>query len=82
VAEGRTTALAIDYSLRHWMARTRHLDDGNVPTSNNHVENLIRPWAMGRKARLVAVSELAGQRAAVVMNLLQSVRMNGHEPKA
>ena len=36
---------------------------------NSHIENLMRPWAMGRKAWLFAVSELAGRRATVVMSL-------------
>ena len=33
-----------------------------------------------RKAWLFAGSELAGQRAAVVMTLVQSAKMNGHDP--
>ncbi len=37
---------------------------------------------MGRKNWLFAGSELAGQRAAIVMSLLQSARMHGHEPLA
>lgn len=36
--------------------------------------------AMGRKAWLFAGSELAGQRAAIVMSLVQSARLYGHEP--
>ena len=38
--------------------------------------------AMGRKAWLFAGSELAGQRAAVVMSLVQSAKLNGHSPWA
>jgi len=34
---------------------------------------------MGRKAWLFAGSELAGKRAAVVMSLVQSAKMNGHD---
>ena len=82
VPEGSATAKAIDYSLNHWAALTRHLHDGDVPVDNNHLENLIRPWAMGRKAWLFAGSALAGQRAAIVMSLVQSAKLNGHEPWA
>jgi transposase len=82
VAEGGATAKAIDYSLNHWQALSRNLHDGAVPVDNNHLENLVRPWAMGRKAWLFAGSELAGQRAAIVMSLVQSARLNGHEPWA
>jgi transposase len=82
VPDGSAIANVIDYSLNRWTALTAYLFDGNVPIDNNHVENLMRPWAMGRKAWLFAGSELAGQRAAVVMSLVQSAKMQGHEPWA
>lgn len=82
VADGGATARAIDYSLNHWQALTRNLHDGNVPISNNHLENLMNPWAMGRRALLFAGSELAGKRAAIVMSLVQSAKLNGHDPWA
>lgn len=82
VPEGSAIAGAIDYSLKRWTALTAYLLDGNVAIDNNHIENLMRPWAMGRKAWLFAGSELAGQRAAVVMSLVQSAKMHGHDPWA
>ena len=42
----------------------------------------MRPWAMGRKAWLFCGSELAGQRAAMVMSLVQSAKLSGHDPWA
>jgi transposase len=80
VPDGSAIAGAIDYSLNAWPALTRHLDDGAVPIDNNHIERQIKPWAMGRKNWLFAGSELAGQRAAVVMSLVQSAKLNGHDP--
>ena len=82
VPDGSATAKALDYSLRHWTALTRNLLDGDVPVDNNHLENQIRPWAMGRRAWLFTGSELAGQRAAVVMSLVHSAKLNGHHPHA
>ena len=82
VPEGGATAKAIAYSLNRWDALTAYLDNGAVQIDNNHIENLVRPWAMGRKAWLFAGSELAGQRAAVVMSLLQSAKLHGHDPWA
>lgn len=82
VADGGSTAAAIDYALKHWTALTHHLEDGAVPIDNNHLERQIKPWAMGRKAWMFVGSELAGQRAAVVMSLVQSARMCGREPWA
>jgi transposase len=51
-----------------------------VPIDNNRVENQIRPWALGRSNWLFAGSLRSGQRAAAVMSLIQSARLNGHDP--
>jgi transposase len=82
VPDGGSIAAAIDYSLSSWDALTRHLEDGAVPIDNNFIERQIKPWAMGRKAWLFCGSELAGQRAAVVMSLVQSAKLSGHDPWA
>lgn len=49
---------------------------------NNWIENQIRPIAIGRNNWLFAGSLRAGQRAAAVMSLVQSARMNGHDTYA
>ena len=82
VPEGSATAKALDYSLKRWVALTRYLDDGAVPIDNNAVENQIRPWALGRSNWLFAGSLRSGKRAAAIMSLIQSARMNGHDPYA
>ena len=82
VPDGSAIAKAINYSLNHWGGLGRYLLDGDVPIDNNHVENRIRPWALGRRNWLFIGSQLAGERAAVVMSLLQSAKLNGHEPWA
>jgi transposase len=80
VPDGGGIAAALDYSLRRWNALGRFLADGAVSVDNNHIENLVRPWAVGRKAWLFAGSELAGKRAAMVMSLVQSAKLHGHDP--
>jgi hypothetical protein len=82
VPEGSATAKAILYSLRRWSALTRYLDSGALPIDNNWVENRIRPIALGRNNWLFAGSPRAGRRAAVIMSLTQSARLNGHDPYA
>lgn len=82
VPEGSATARAIDYSLRRWQALTRFLDNGQLPIDNNWIENQMRPVALGRKNWLFAGSLRAGQRAAAVMSLIQSAKLNGHDPHA
>jgi transposase len=80
VPDGGGIAAALDYSLRRWNALGRFLADGDVSVDNNHIENLMRPWALGRKSWLFAGSELAGKRAAMVMSLVQSAKLHGHDP--
>jgi transposase len=82
VSEGSAIAKALDYSLRRWAALVRYLDDPRVPIDNNWCENQIRPIAIGKKNWLFAGSLRAGKRAAAVMSLVQSARLNGHDPYA
>jgi len=82
VPNGSGIARAIDYSLKRWAALTHYVGDGRVPIDNNWIENQIRPIALGRKNWLFAGSLRAGQRAAAIMSLIQSARLNGHEPFA
>jgi transposase len=80
VPDGSATAKAIEYSLNRWAALTRYIADGDLPCDNNWVENQIRPIALGRNNWLFAGSLRAGKRAAAVMSLVHSARLNGHEP--
>jgi hypothetical protein len=80
VPPGTATAKALDYSLNRWAALTRYLDDARLPIDNNHDEQQIRPWATGRKNWLFAGTLAAGQRAAAITSLIQSAKLNGHDP--
>lgn len=82
VLGGSKIAEAIDYSLNAWDSLTLHLDDGAVVIDNNLIERQIKPWKLGAKNWLFAGSALAGQRAAVVMSLVQSAKLNGLDPWA
>jgi len=82
ITPGSATARAIDYTLRRWVALTRFIEDGQLPVDNNHIENQIRPIAVGRNNWLFAGSLRAGKRAAAVMSLIQSAKLNGHDPYA
>ena len=82
VPDGSATAKAIDYSLNRWAALVRYIDNGMLPADNNWVENQIRPIALGRSNWLFAGSLRAGQRAAAIMSLVHSARLNGLDPYA
>lgn len=71
---------AIDYALRRWTALMRYLNDGTYPIDNNPVENAIRPITLGRKNWLFAGTESAGRRAAAILSLIESAKLNGHDP--
>jgi len=70
ITDGSATARALDYSLKRWTALTRFAGDGRLPVDNNHIENQIRPIAIGRNNWLFAGSLRAGKRAAAVMSLI------------
>ncbi|KPY78062.1 Transposase, partial [Pseudomonas syringae pv. spinaceae] len=80
VPEGSAISRALDYSLKRWTALSCYLDDGAVPIDNNWCENQIKPWALGRKNWLFAGSLRSGKRAAAILSLIQSARLNGHDP--
>ena len=61
---------------------SRFLDDGSMPFDNNRCERAIRPVVMGRSNWLFAGSLAAGVRAAQIMSLLETAKMNGLEPHA
>ena len=82
ITDGSATAKALDYSLKRWAALTRFVDDGRLPVDNNWIENQIRPIAIGRSNWLFAGSLRAGKRAAAVMSLIRSAKLNGHDPYA
>lgn len=82
VPHGSSIAKAIDYSLRRWTALSHYVTDAQVPIDNNCAENRMRPIAIGRKNWLFAGSLRAGERAAAVMSLIQSAKLNGIDPLA
>jgi transposase len=82
LAKADITAKAIDYSLSNWTALIRFLADGDVPIDNNAAENAVRPLAVGRKNWLFVGSQQAGERAGNVLSLIESAKLNGHDPWA
>ena len=71
---------AIDYTLKHWEALTRFMDDGTLEIDNNLIENAIRPSALGKKNFLFIGHPEAGERSAVIYTLLGSCRRHGLNP--
>jgi transposase len=75
-------AKAFDYMLKRVDAFTRFLDDGRICISNNAAERALRGIALGRKAWLFAGSDRGGERAAVMLTLIQTAKLNDVDPQA
>ena len=79
---GRALHKAIAYALSHRVELSRFLEDGAVPLDNNVCERAIKNVVLGRKSWLFAGSQMAGERAAQIMSLLETAKRNGLEPHA
>jgi transposase len=75
-------AKAMDYMLKRVDAFTRFLDDGRICISNNAAERALRGIALGRRAWLFAGSDGGGERAAVMLTLIQTAKLNDVDPQA
>ena len=75
-------AKAIDYMLTRWPSFTRFLDDGRVCLTNNAAERALRGLALGRKSWLFAGSERGAERAALMVTLIGTAKLNDVDPQA
>ena len=75
-------AKAMDYMLKRIDAFTRFLEDGRICLSNNAAERALRGIALGRKSWLFAGSDRGGERAAIMLTLIQTAKLNNVDPQA
>jgi len=75
-----TLAKAMRYTLSHWKGLIVYLDDGRVEIDNNTIERLHRLVATIRKNSLFAGAESGARSWAIFVSLIQSARLNGHDP--
>ncbi|WP_152967199.1 transposase, partial [Citrobacter sp. CtB7.12] len=80
--ESSALGKAIAYVLKRRESLSRFLEDGSLPLDNNRCERAIRPVVMGHTNWLFAGSVAAGERAARIMSLLETAKMNGLDPHA
>jgi len=76
------TAKAISYSLNHWAAFARFLDDGRICLSNNAAERALRGIAIGRRNWTFCGSDAGGHRAAAIYTLIETAKLNDVDPQA
>jgi hypothetical protein len=75
-------AKAMDYMLTRLDDFTRFLEDGRICLTNNAAERSLRGIALGRKSWLFAGSDRGGERAAVMLTLIQTCQLNNVDPQA
>ncbi|HVQ70535.1 MAG TPA: IS66 family transposase [Bradyrhizobium sp.] len=75
-------AKAMNYILKRIDVFTRFLEDGRICLSNNAAERQLRGIALGRKSWLFAGSDRGGERAAVMLTLIQTARLNDVDPQS
>ncbi len=67
---------AFTYALNQWCYLINYIDHGEAQISNCLVENLIRPFAIGRRNWLFVGNERGGKVAALLYSLIQSCIIN------
>ena len=76
------TGQALGYLAAQWPKLVRFLDDGRIPMDTNAVENAIRPFVVGRKNWLFAVTPQGARASANLYSLLETAKANGLHPYA
>jgi transposase len=72
----------INYMLNRWEGFARFTQDGRICATNNAAERALRGLALGRKAWLFAGSDRGAERAAIMLTLIMTARLNSVDPKA
>jgi transposase len=75
-------AKAMDYMLKRIDVFTRFLEDGRICLSNNAAERALRGIALGRRSWLFAGSDRGGERAAAMLTLIHTAKLNDLDPQA
>ena len=75
-------AKAADYMLKRWDTFARFLDDGRICLSNNAAERAVRGVAVGRKNWIFAGSDSGGRRAAAILTLIETCKLNNIDAEA
>ncbi len=82
MSRSASVAKPIDYLLKRWDRFACFLDDGRICLSNNSAERALRGFALGRKSWLFAGSERDADRAAFMVTLIMTAKLNCVDPLA
>lgn len=74
-------AKATRYMLNHWKSLLRFLEDPLIPIHNNHTEQEMRNWVLGRKNHYGSRSRRGTEVAASFYTLLETAKLCGVDPR-
>jgi transposase len=72
----------MNYLIGNWDGFTSLLVDGRICLTNNAAERALRGFALGRKSWLFAGSMRGAERAAAMVTLLETAKLNDVDPQA
>ncbi|MFC1596208.1 IS66 family transposase [Candidatus Margulisiibacteriota bacterium] len=73
---------AVNYTLKHWEGLNEFLRDGRLEVDNNHTEQQIRPFVIGRKNFLFCDSIKGADTAMVHYSVILTAKLHGLDPFA
>lgn len=73
-------AKAFAYTQGQWTALCRYVDDGRISIDNNASERALRGPVVGKKNWMFFGSDQGGRRAAILYSLIESAKINRHNP--
>ena len=76
------THQAMSYALNQWPKLVTYCESGDLNISNAAAENVIRPFAVGRRNWLFADTPNGAKASALFYSLVESAKANGLEPYA
>ncbi|ADP70697.1 transposase IS66 [Rhodomicrobium vannielii ATCC 17100] len=82
LSRSASVARPIDYLLKRWDRFAAFLGDSRICLSNNSAERALRGFALGRKSWLFAGSDRGADRAAFMMTMIMTAKLNGIDPMA
>lgn len=71
---------AVTYTLNEWDKLIRYLDKAYLTPDNNEAENIIRPFAVGRKNWLFSNTPRGAAASAGMYSLIESAKANSLNP--
>ena len=71
---------AVGYLASNWSRLERYSEAGFLPIDNNAAERAIKPFVIGRKARLFSDTPKGAASSAQIYSLVETAKANGQEP--